>query len=189
MKLVAENRWARLAPLAGTVLLALATGCGSDKFTVKFQVAPVINVPEGGDASQAQMLDVDIVVLDKKDNDKHAGIRDGTLRARDWFQLRDKNDQKIPRERIFTLCAGEKRAANATRKRDALTGATRMGTSEVTVEIEYKDVGDAKFAIFAAYREKVNSNEIRNTDPVMLEPGWKTKEGKVMVGPTALSRP
>lgn len=189
MKHEARRRWSALAPLAGALLLlGLATGCGPERFTVKFQVADVINVPDDGDDSQAQMLDVDIVVLDKKDNDRLPGIRDGTVRARDWFARRDRNETNIPRERIFTLCATDKRAAHAVRKRDALTGARRMGSSEVPVEIEYRDVSGAKIAVFAAYRERTNSNDIRNNDPVMFEPGMKTKEAVVRVERTRLSR-
>lgn len=175
--------------IAAAMLLGSSGGCGPEKFTVKFNVADVINVPAGGDDNQGQMLDVDIVVLDKKDNEKHPGIRDGNLRARDWFQLRDRADQKIPRERIYTMCAGEKRAASATRVRDALTGAKRMGTSQVSVDIEYKDVSDPVFAVFGAFRESLQSNDIRNTDPIILKPGWKTKEGTVRVERDRLSRP
>ena len=186
-------RWAAIWPsarvLAGGLLLVTAVGCRGP-FKVTFVVDDIINVPRDvNDDSKDQKLDVDIVCLNKSDEKARPGIGSGTVKAQEWFDMREKNKQPTSSDRIFALCANSN-PPNAKKLGDALVSGRYMsGKKEVSYDITHPGGGGERIAIFARYWHDRNGT-VENTDPVIFDPnaGWKKKEGKVHVTKQSLVR-
>ena len=130
------------------LLVLLFTGCGN--YTITFQPGDVINAP-GADLSR-EMLDIDVVLLTKKDAKKHPQILEGTMRSDEWFKARDEDADEIatiPAGQILAL-----RSGSSSEKRDSLKGGPLLSACDVqgrspnvTFEFEHPDAGAGEAAI------------------------------------------
>ncbi len=160
----------------GLPLVVMLSGCGN--YTITFEVADVINA--WGDDITAEMLDVDIVCLTKKDAENHREIVEKTLRADEWFKARDEDAPKIgdiPAKRIYALRRGE-----AGDKRDTLVGLPLLSfkdrkdglrTTPVRVQHPQYLSGDAAIVIYGRFSSPTGT---ANAPPVVIQPPpvWDT---------------
>jgi hypothetical protein len=151
-------------------LTVLVTGCGN--YTITFEVADVINA--WGEDITAEMLDVDIVCLSKKDAERHPGIVNGTVRAAEWFKARDEDSAEfgdISPKRIFALRHGA-----AGDKRDTLVGLPLLSfkdrkdglrTTSVRVKHPQPMSSESAIVIYGRFSEQMG---IARTAPCVIQP-------------------
>lgn len=169
-------------------VLALATGCGTGKYTIQFQVSEVINVSEG--KPTGDQLPVDIISITADEASRHPDVVDGRLRSDRWFNLRMTNDPQlppVPPARIYSLRPDIDRLRGTdTRLGDALVGA-RFGRPMVEVQVEHPQPGNknAAIVIYGWFKERGRD---ANKPPLVIRPpgAFKTKLLQVRVGPDSL---
>ena len=167
--------WNRAAWL-GLPLIVLLSGCGN--YTITFEVADVINA-WGADLT-AEMLDVDIICMTKKDVENHPEIANKTVRADEWFKARGEDSARfadIDPDRIYALRHGE-----AGDRRDTLRGLPLLsfkdrkdGLRTTTVKVSHPQFlrSEAALVIYGRFSSQMG---IAKTPPLVIQPPprWNT---------------
>ncbi len=168
-------------------LIALLTGCGN--YTITFEVADVINA-WGADLT-AEMLDVDIICMTKKDAENHPEIINGTMRANEWFKARDEDSARfgdIAAKRIYAL-----RHGNAGDKRDTLVGLPLLSFKDreddlrtTTIKVQHPQFlsGESAIVIYGRFSSQTG---VAKTPPLVIQPPGSKNEITVKVGKTGMS--
>lgn len=178
----------RALGMLGLPLLILLGGCGN--YTITFEVADVINA-WGADLT-AEMLDVDIVCITKKDAEHHPEIVNGTMRADEWFKARDEDSPRIgdiEAKRIYALRHGA-----AGEKRDTLAGLPLLGANDrkdglrtTAVRVHHPQClsGDSALVIYGRFSSQEG---VATAAPVVIKPLplWK-RELIVKVGKKSMN--
>ncbi len=164
-----------LRPLIGALIGALVVpslvGCRTS-YVVVFEPADVINTSSDSDMSR-KMLDVDIVCLDKEAATTHSAMVNQSLRADEWFKLRDSDDGSIAdikKEMIFALRKGR------SEQRDTLAGEPLLSRRDYAdqrsaVEVPIKHpTGYEDGAHIVIYGRFIGPGGPRNTMPVVIDP-------------------
>lgn len=184
------NATCRVAAGAAAALAVWAVGCG--RYTVRFEVADVINA-WGEDLTRSQ-LDVDIVCVTSDVAEKLPELADGRLRSDEWFRLRDTNDAKlapIPASRIYALRRGRSSEYDTWCGDSLLSARDRQdGGNTSEVRIRHPQPGNRHAAIVIYGRFNAQTG-LAKTAPVVIQPppGWlDDDEILIKVGRTSLRR-
>ena len=173
-------------------LLAAAAGCG--EYTIVFEVEKVINTDANDPMNDAtsRQLSVDIVCLTPQYVEELPEIKNGTMYADKWFELRDRSDPKIHNviQKKHIRALRESGNKPDSYEGPPLTeGSTRGGPPpwETRVKFKLPNALSSKAAI-VIYGRFRKGDGVADVPPLVISPPpkWNT-ELRILVGRGAMT--